>query len=448
MKHIIILLYVLSISALGYSQNVGINDSVPSAKLSVKGAETTADGQAASIKLQNTAPGITNAWFLRAGALGNNTPNGGFSIADNTGYRFNITNTGNIGIGTTMPSEQLTLQSGNISLLSSTKGILLNGFDGPMINRGFDAFTTGSLTGLGRWGLFMEPNNLTIGLPALPFKAFAISTYNSNSTINKQLLKVSVDPSTNALVEVNGAMKIEGANTIEFGAGVAGKELNAGKIGYNSFGPQGLSIVGSGTTAFNRKVYVFAEGGTTFNGPINVGGSTGTAGQVLTSNGTGVPTWETLSTPFKNVTRFSVGLRRGPSEGSNCLLRIPANYNLEPSTITIDADGITLNKAGLYHFDIMVYATYQFISAPIATPPFSFILFKGGPPGYVLVNEKPMQSVVNNPSNATTFRLSEKLTFDIHVMAGRLISLSHAFGMGGGVFYDVNGYINGYLISE
>jgi uncharacterized protein (TIGR02145 family) len=77
--------------------------------------------------------------------------------------------------------------------------------------------------------------------------------------------------SPTAKLEVNGTMKIQGLNTLEFGAGVAGKEINAGKIGYNSFGLDGLSIVGSGTTAVNRKVYIFAEGGTTFNGQVGIG---------------------------------------------------------------------------------------------------------------------------------------------------------------------------------
>lgn len=165
-----------------HAQNVGISDPTPSAKLTVKGSEATPDGQAAAIKLQNTAPGTTNAWYIRAGATGNNTPVGGFSIADNGGYHFNMASGGNIGIG--------------------------------------------------------------------------------------------IAPSA-AKLHINGAMKIEGLNTVEFGAGIAGKEINAGKIGYNSFGFEGLSFVGSGTTAQNRKMYFFAEGGITFfNSPLIIGTTT------------------------------------------------------------------------------------------------------------------------------------------------------------------------------
>jgi Protein of unknown function (DUF1566) len=275
MKRIFIAGAFILFAVMVHAQNVGIGTLVPTSKLSVAGAESAANGESASIKIQNLSAPSLNAWYLRAGATGTTTPSGGFSIADNIGYRFNITNTGNIGIGTTTPSEQLTISSGNISLLSSSKGILLNGVDGPMINRGFDPFISGNYTGLGRWGLFMEPNNLTLGIPAIGLKAFAVSSYNNNSAVNKQLFRVSLDAAaTNALVEVNGAMKIQGSNAIEFGAGET-KEMNAGKIGYQTFTAGALDIVGAGTTVATRKVNIFAEGGTTFNGSATILGNVG-----------------------------------------------------------------------------------------------------------------------------------------------------------------------------
>ncbi len=275
MKRIFITAAFILFASLVQAQNVGIGTVVPTSKLSVVGTETATHGESASIKIQNLAAPSLNAWYIRAGATGTTTPSGGFSIADNSGYRLNITNTGSIGIGTTTPSEQLTILSGNISLLSSNKGILLNAVDGPMINKGYDPFTSGNYIGLGRWGLFMEPNVLTLGIPEdTPLKgspAFAISSYNINSTVYKQLFKVTSAITGNALVEVNGKMEIEGLNMLEFGAGVSGKETNAGKIGYNSFGTSSLCIVGAGTTAANRRVYFFAEGGTIINGPVGIG---------------------------------------------------------------------------------------------------------------------------------------------------------------------------------
>jgi hypothetical protein len=64
-----------------------------------------------------------------------------------------------------------------------------------------------------------------------------------------------------ARLHVAGNQKIDSTYTLELGAGLAGKEPNAGKIGYQVFSPTGLDIVGAGTIQQNRKVTVWAEGG-------------------------------------------------------------------------------------------------------------------------------------------------------------------------------------------
>jgi hypothetical protein len=69
---------------------------------------------------------------------------------------------------------------------------------------------------------------------------------------------------------INTAASISGNNTLEFGAGFASKEPNAGKIGYQTWSPDALDIVGAGTTSTSRKVKFYAEGGTTFNGSVEV----------------------------------------------------------------------------------------------------------------------------------------------------------------------------------
>jgi hypothetical protein len=93
-----------------------------------------------------------------------------------------------------------------------------------------------------------------------------------------------------AKLHVNGTLKIEGTNNLELGGGVAGKEVNAGKIGYNTFGTGGLEIVGAGTNAANRKVYFFAESGTSFNGPIFASGSSSISDLSVGGRLTTVPT--------------------------------------------------------------------------------------------------------------------------------------------------------------
>src|SRR5262249_31631336 len=49
-----------------------------------------------------------------------------------------------------------------------------------------------------------------------------------------------------AMLNVNGGIDVNAANVIELGAGVAGKETNAGKIGYQAFTAGALDIVGAG----------------------------------------------------------------------------------------------------------------------------------------------------------------------------------------------------------
>ena len=89
----------------------------------------------------------------------------------------------NVGIGVINPSERLHI-TGNMLLGNSDKGIMLDAQDRPFITRGWDVFTSGNYAGVGRWGLFMETNGITIGMPNIPGKGFAICTYHENSTIN------------------------------------------------------------------------------------------------------------------------------------------------------------------------------------------------------------------------------------------------------------------------
>ena len=62
--------------------------------------------------------------------------------------------------------------------------------------------------------------------------------------------------------------KVDGRTALEFGAGISGKQVDAGKIGYQTFTGDALDIVGAGTTATNRKIKLWAEGGITITGKI------------------------------------------------------------------------------------------------------------------------------------------------------------------------------------
>jgi hypothetical protein len=97
---------------------VGIGTTSPISAMHVSGSEATSHGKNSAIIISNTASGGAD-WYLRTGATGTVTPEGGFSIADGNGYRISIDNTGNVGIGTTDPTGKLDVKGDVIRIRTS-----------------------------------------------------------------------------------------------------------------------------------------------------------------------------------------------------------------------------------------------------------------------------------------------------------------------------------------
>ncbi|TGE09342.1 hypothetical protein [Hymenobacter fodinae] len=85
-------------------------------------------------------------------------------------------------------TERLRITTDGSLYSRSTFGLILNANDAPLITRGWDAFTSGTYSGLGRWGIFMRANSLSSGIPDLGGKSFTWVTWNDNSTVNKTLM--------------------------------------------------------------------------------------------------------------------------------------------------------------------------------------------------------------------------------------------------------------------
>ncbi|MBC7884117.1 MAG: hypothetical protein H7X99_01480 [Saprospiraceae bacterium] len=126
-------------------------------------------------------------------------------------------------------------------------------------------------------------------------------------TKDDNVVKFKVDNTEKMRLTQEG-LKITNDNTIEFGYGIENKPFGNGRIVYNNFSPYpALDIYGGGNAfdGYDRRITMWAQGGTTFtgggsfNGSVNVlgeikpGGNTGTAGQVLTSTGNGTMQWAT-----------------------------------------------------------------------------------------------------------------------------------------------------------
>jgi hypothetical protein len=142
-----------------------------------------------------------------------------------------------------------------------------------------------------------------------------------------------------ALLHLNGAMKVNAANTLEFGAGVAGKELNAGKIGYQTFGPGALDIVGAGTNGPTRQIRFWAEGGAQFMGGITAPSATiPTLGGNVTVNGS-LASGGALTAPSATIPTLNGAVTVTGNLGSSGTVSAPT------ATIPVLNGDITLNGA-------------------------------------------------------------------------------------------------------
>ena len=135
-----------------------------------------------------------------------------YNLDSSVGSQLMVLNqAGNLGLGVPAPAYKLDV---NGAIHATTdQGILLNAQDRPLITRGWDAFTSGSYNGVGRWGLFMEVNRLTFGVPVQANDGFQWATYNANSTVGSTLMTLSQEgrlgignPAPNYPLDVAGAI--------------------------------------------------------------------------------------------------------------------------------------------------------------------------------------------------------------------------------------------------
>ncbi|HEY9703209.1 MAG TPA: hypothetical protein V6C58_12220, partial [Allocoleopsis sp.] len=199
-------------------------------------------------------------------------------------------------------------------------GIDLYASDRPLVTRRHDTFTSGTYSGVGRWGLFMEPGAITIGKPTGAGKNFKVSNYNADST-KSDLLTVNESGDLSLTSTTASTSSSTGSITTPGGVGIGGN-LNVG--GTFSAGVSSPSITTSNTTNITGSVTVgntimYSNGtrrilSTTFR-------MTPTSSSLTTSFEFTVPD---ISTNFSNVSDITLATNSyqndsDPSSVENCI---------------------------------------------------------------------------------------------------------------------------------
>jgi hypothetical protein len=130
--------------------------------------QALAEGATIPGGLHNLAGGFCT---FAAGRRANALHDGAFVWADSADADFDSTR-----------NDQFNIRAAGGVYVQSDRGIGLNAADRPMITRGFDTFDSTAppqKQGLGRWGLFMEPYNLVLGIPGddVPGRNFQVGKY-------------------------------------------------------------------------------------------------------------------------------------------------------------------------------------------------------------------------------------------------------------------------------
>jgi hypothetical protein len=73
--------------------------------------------------------------------------------------------------------------------------------------------------------------------------------------------------SSGNVLTLSGSLDVVTGQSLEFGANAPGKQVDAGRVGYQLFS-EGLDIVGAGVSPSNRKITLWAEGGVQALGPV------------------------------------------------------------------------------------------------------------------------------------------------------------------------------------
>ncbi len=300
---------------ISHSQNVGIGTLTPGSGLEVKG-----NGLGSQLRVTDAASGNT---VVIQGGSGANLKITGYNYGLGTAQPLYLSvdgantyinpNSGNVGIGTTTPANKLTV-------FSSFYGL---------------EHTDGSV----RMGTFINASGGWLGTFSNHSLHFFTNDGSQHMTITPAGFIGIGTTSPGAKLHINGSVKINANQTLEFGAGLT-KELNAGKIGYATFTVGALDIVGAGTAISNRVIRFWNEGGAIFGGNVGINTTT-VAGFALSVNGNIRTKEVTVETGWADYV-FEKDYRLRPIEEVENFIRINHHLPNIPSAKQIEDTGLQL----------------------------------------------------------------------------------------------------------
>jgi hypothetical protein len=164
-------------------------------------------------------------------------------------------------------------------------------------------------------------------------------------------------------------------------------------------------------------------------GKVKLNGQTGTAGQVLTSNGVASPTWNTLTAPLSTTGgQFFIDMQ--PVSDFNIALGAPTSqtkivdlgtlgYNTNGDvSIDLSTDKITFNRTGLYEFEGIM--TFNMISSQAQNASIKFNFVKGATTRFYQFSTIPN-------TNTTTYSKLINFKFMHRFTAGETLSFTAGF---------------------